>query len=291
MKLLFTFALLISCASSWAVSIKDDGRFVTYTIPAQEFFDHEQQEAIKASIDYSVRELDRIIPGRGLSREAMAAIREVAQQDLGHLVEELQLIATRSDAGLHPSQLVPAAYMVLVGGRAEIDWGIGLGISGTVGIVLCPTQVIRVDKVTKAVVKTYTVRASAIFFPHASVGGGVGGGFQARGGLGLIFGDLQSPGDVHGGMVGASGGINVLGGITLKGGLIMRKNQAPLVMAQALAGIGPMISASVHGNLGVIWNFEEIQENILKQPTQSKVNYGPGATKGQVLNQIRTGQH
>lgn len=190
---------------------------------------------------------------------------DLSREELAPLLRQMQEggreISQSSGIRLH--NLIPNAFMIVGGGKVSGNYLVGLGASFNLGLVFMPKRVDRLKRETNEVTHYYEVDWSVIGWPVVNLGGGAGAGARARGGLGLIWGDLNRANEFDGFTIGisASGVIGPVGG-NIKAGLVnfdsnsQNKFKYFFVMAQYDGGAAA--TAEIHASGAYVFNAEQV---------------------------------
>ena len=150
-------------------------------------------------------------------------------------------------------QLLPAGFIVLVGGSGGAGALVHLGVAMDIGVVFVPVMVTRVNTTNGKISHYFDVSPSVVLFPHARAGVGIGAGGSFSFGAGLIWGNLNDAKEFSGSILSGSGSVKLGMGLEIKGSWIhnfkMNKNFA---MATVEAQGGIEADANASGDVGAV---------------------------------------
>lgn len=256
--LLLTFTFLISSFSALAAQYKETGSHYYTIIPFHELHQTERLKVIEDSHKVLIRELKKHVPGGRVTRSALTLLEENTNEfanlthELNTYVDEKVQEHSSLQSVYSTNDMIPSAFMLLVGGKVSANFKIGGGGSATFAVIVVPSKVIKTNKVTRVTEEYFALRAGIAVFPLINVGGGIGGGAAIRAGLGLVWGDLTDPTNFYGTSIGVSGSLAAGLGQNFKVGVVIGLSGIKNIYATGTWQAGPIAEAAVHLNVGGI---------------------------------------
>ncbi len=267
-------------------AILNKGRYVYFTTPWRDFVSSERAEAVVDAQNFVVGRMKKVFPD--------SEITEATSKELNANKQQIEDILKDADSWFLDKRdeineigidfktvLVPSAFMIVTGMKKTINTAVGGGFDITVGAVVIPTKVTRIDKVTKDV-KTWTsLRVSLVGLPAIQVGAGVGVdlGVTYKFGVGMIWNKLDRPEDFTGFAAGFAGSYNMGFGNSVKVGLLKRDSKSDTLgnpFAFASWNTGAAAQTEWHGFGGYVLPLSKyvkalaLSEEITVEKTSSK---------------------
>ncbi len=146
------------------------------------------------------------------------------------------------DLGISMVDLVPSAFMVVLGGGMTAKMKLGVGGGGLLAFVIMPAKVVTINQATRESFETWKFLISVSGIAHGDVGAGAKVGANFRAGLGFIWGDLNHPRDFRGLAAGVSHSVEVLGGMDIKFMALKRSNESLISNFFAITTLGAGVS-------------------------------------------------
>ena len=222
----------------------------------------EQNEALRESSRRIIQQLEalkEINPRTGLRGRIDRTLVESAdlfENSLSSLVDYAQkYYPALQRAGMTVSTAAPTGFVIFSG--IELTGGFILSGGGSVmlGVAFVPMKVTRVEIDTQKTEEYLEFDSNLILWPSANIGAGVGGGTNFRGGVGLIWGELNNAKEFAGLVVGPSVSTNLGVGGNFKAQFLKNWNKKGAVSNFFLtAGLELGASAKLegHGNISYL---------------------------------------
>ena len=172
---------------------------------------------------------------------------------------------------------LPDAVMIFGGAKGSVGKGVSGAGSLSVGLVIMPVKITRIDKVTQETVSYYSAKVAVVGMPNVDGGVGVGGGANFRAGLGFLWAtnnQIVDPSQFVGGGMGLSTTIVPMGkGINLKINGMAYDNVRPMIdfiFASASFEFGVVSAVEGHLNFSAFIPGEKLMDylNPSKQQPQ-----------------------
>ncbi|HVK89167.1 MAG TPA: hypothetical protein VM513_33830 [Kofleriaceae bacterium] len=253
------------------IRIKKVGSRTYFMIPLAQTFSEDRERLLQETVTKFNAEMGKIntqLISRGIDMsEALTG--DAARQFTDHYIATVNnLLASQVDTEIETAlgatiaeprrmstwdrYVIPQAFIAYFSSRFSVSWGISGGVSATVMIVAQPWLSLAVDHTAAqptVVGKNYELDVAVIGVPSVEIGGGVGGGFPLRIGVGAVFGPLNKPNDVAGWGIGlsASGTAPIVGGLSGKFLTVLR--YPPLFMLMLGYSTGTAAEVEIHGDL------------------------------------------
>lgn len=286
-------SLLFKTPIATAVNFKHDHRYVYQIIPYTEALKGEGYSSIIIDATLAVfqdflAELhrDELIPTEILSFEDIQQITE-ANKDIDEALDNLnswvEVAQSTAPFLFESADLIPDAFIIFGGTKLSKNILAGFGGSLTLGLIVMPAWVNKVDKLTNEVVDSYlSAQVSLVGWASPDIGVGVGGGIRGRLGFGLIWnptGQFTTPSQFVGFGLGLSQSV-VMGpaGINLKAGVlnnVSMPNWIDFIYATTAWDFGLAATAEMHVNGTVILPisaifdaFDSSSRSIINERTQ-----------------------
>lgn len=258
-KFLFvTIVIYLFSQSAFSAQYKQTSSHFYTIIPFHELHQTERLKVIEDSHKVLIEELERFLPENTVTRTAMEVLSNNTDNfaelvhDLNVYVDEkvqehesLQSIYSAHD-------MIPSAFMILVGGKVSLNFKVGGGGSATFAVVVVPSKIIKTNKITRVTEEYYSLRAGIAVFPIVNIGGGFGGGAAVRAGVGLVWGDLTDPEDFYGTSIGVSGSLAYGVGNNFKIGALIGFTGIKNIYATGAWQVGAIAEAAAHINIGAV---------------------------------------
>jgi len=253
---------LLAAKPALAIQVWQNRRYVYFSIPANQLVMKDRVEALKLSTDFFLDAISKYIPSNRLTEVTVRQLKNKSNKELKQIVEDMNAMAQDERPGFfRAGNLIPSGFMILVGGKVTANWVIGGGGSGTFALVVVPTKLVIIDKITKKLRVSYTFRMAVSFIPAIDIGGGVGGGARARIGIGLIWGTMDDPREFKGLSASASGTVALFGGLNVKLGTIIGLGGVKLIYATGMFEFGAVATGEIHGNVGYVFNLTNFMKS------------------------------
>lgn len=253
------------------IRIKKVGSRTYFMIPLAQTFSEDRSRLLQETVTKFNSEMGKIntqLIDRGIDMSEVLT-GDAARQFTDHYIQTVdKLLADPIDAEIETAlgatieeprrmstwdrYVIPQAFIAYFSSRFSVSWGISGGVSATVMIVAQPWLSLAIDHTAAqptVVGKNYELDVAVIGVPSVEIGGGVGGGFPLRIGVGAVFGPLNQPSDVAGWGIGlsASGTAPIVGGLSGKFLTVLR--YPPLFMLMLGYSSGTAAEVEVHGDL------------------------------------------
>jgi len=263
----FAFAVLATnafAADGDRVQYSRDSRYIYEKTPMPLNFNlsPEQAQAIMQAtqrITGQLESLKDINPRTGLRGRIDKTIAESAvvfESSINSLVDYAQSYYNAIEpAGMLITKTVPTGFVVFSG--FELTGGFILSGGGSVmlGAVFVPMHVTRIEIDTNKVDEYTEFDSNLILWPSANLGLGAGGGGDFRGGVGLIWGELNGAKDFAGLVVGPSVSADLGVGTNFKAQVLKnwsKKGAISNFFITAGAEMGPSAKLEGHGNISYL---------------------------------------
>lgn len=184
---------------------------------------------------------------------------------------------------------LPDALMVFGGAKGSVGKGVSGAGSLSVGLVIMPVKVTRIDKVSQNIDTYYSAKIAVVGMPNVDGGVGVGGGANFRAGIGLLWAtnnQIVDPTQFVGGGMGISTTVVPMGhGINLKINGMAYDNERPMIdfiFASASYEFGVTSAVEAHLNFAGFIPGEKLMTYFNPQQQQQ-----PGVLEQQVKQMER----
>lgn len=231
------------------------GNYVYLKTPYAYVHDKKKVTMIKQSMKILAAKLQQIVPE---TEYKPAVLEQISQsyQAIDQSIDQLFYHTLVIDKeGFRSVDLLPTAILVYVGGVFSKNTAVGGGGSASLGIVMQPFLVQRIDIVTKEEITYHEFHSAWIGWPNVNLGVGVGGGGRLRAGFGIIWGDLEHPRDFVGPVLAVSKSAVFNVGFNIKVGALHQWGtsawfQNPFVIVGFESGL--TATAEIHANLSYV---------------------------------------
>ncbi len=190
----------------------------------------------------------RILPEAIMSSEDLENYRkyQTSTDDLVNHLNEFVREQRERGAELEGIDLIPSAIVLLVGGKVSIGVGKGIGASGSIGWVIMPVRVEKINALNGKVEDEYvSIRSSVVVWPALDAGLGLGGGMVKRVGVAAVWGNdsfVRPEQFWGGGVAGSWSPITVGVGANFKVGTLFNWSvPTRFIYAMASADFGPSV--------------------------------------------------
>jgi len=230
-------------------------------------FDDDRREAIEKSQKVLLSELESILPKKDVTRQAMALLKDRANDftaildDLNNYVADAAGDSETISKFFNKTDLIPTGFMIMAGGRISANITLGVGGSATLALIVLPYKILKTNKITKKVTSYYAFKRGVVAIPVANVGIGYGGASAVRAGIGQIWGHVEEPGDFTGTAVGISGNIAAGIGNNFKLLFLLGLNGVKNTFATASWQLGS-VEASFHVNVGPVLSIKTFVDTL-----------------------------
>lgn len=222
------------------IRIKKEGNRTYFMIPLAQTFGGDREALFQETINKfnaEMGEINQKLIARGVNMSKVLT-GDVAREFSEHYIRTIDhLLASDVDTEIETAlgdrireprkmstwdrYVIPQAFIAYFSAKFSVSLGISAGMSATVMIVAQPWLSLAVDHTSAhptVVGKSYELDVAVLGVPSVDIGGGAGGGFPLRIGLGAVFGPMNKPQDIAGTGIGltASGTLPVVGGLAGK---------------------------------------------------------------------------
>ena len=256
---LVILSLLVSMNLFANPTVTDAGRYIYISTPWHELSSKARGEAVDQAYDYIQENLDELLETAGgveavMEKPVNFIIKH--QKEINNISENAGFYVQDYNPGFAAYQMLPSAIVVTFSAAKSSLFKLSVGGSFSIGLVIMPLSVKRIDKLDPKNVKEYlTFRGSVCIIPVANAGiaTGIGGGGEVRVGFGLIFGNMSDPSDFYGITAGISGTATPLGhGLQMKVLWVQNIKTGQKFVLGNVAYVKGATKVAIHGNVGWI---------------------------------------
>ncbi len=266
--------------SQKGVKITRVGNYTYLKTPYSYMKDDTKVTMLKQSLKLLTHKINTLLPDSEYKEEALSTL-DASYANFDELVSQLFAHSLNIDhEGATGADILPTALLFYVGGVFTVNTKVGGGGSASIGLVIQPFHVTRIDMISKEQVSYHEYQTAWIGWPNLNLGVGAGGGTRYRVGMGLIWGTLEKPSDFVGPVLAASKTAIANIGINIKAGALHQWGsekwfQNPFMVVGY--EMGAAVSAEVHGNISYVIDVKGImaglgfnvdqEKNVILMPT------------------------
>ncbi len=234
-----------------ALEITQDDRYVYTKRTWPELADTQQRTLVCFFNEQLKSELSSLnIPSKWDDETEQMLVGSLNQYNI--IINQVQTIANSyaTKNNIQLSDLIPVGFLVGLGVGGSGDFGIGIGGSALLTLIIVPLAVERMDKLTGEIDNYYEASWSIGGFGQGGVSVGVGGGVFVRGAVGLIWGNLPDATQLTGVAVGLTANVAAVQGLGLKAAILFNNDtQGHNLIAMATYDVGTELTAEIEGSI------------------------------------------
>lgn len=259
MKLFILIFLALTSAVN-AIQITQDERYVYTKRTWPELADTEQKDLMY----YFNQQLNAELASKNIPTKWD---QETEQMLLGSMDQYNSIIQqTQNAANTYASEnniqlkdLIPNGFIVGLGVGGSGDFGIGVGGSALMTLIIVPLAVERFDKLTGETDNYYEASWNIGGFGQGGLNVGVGAGVFIRGALGIIWGDLPDATQLNGVALGMTVNVAAVQGLGFKAAILFNNDtKEHNLIAMATYDVGVIATAEIEGSVFYFMSAKEI---------------------------------
>lgn len=227
--------------------IKSDSRNVYFITPWKDTFREDKVTALNDGIEALRNILSKNQSITNITSDPLERLR-FSSQELGPHLDQIEGFMNQGarsieDLGLSMVDVVPSAFMIVVGGGLTAKMKLGVGGGGLLAFVIMPAKVVTVNQATRKSTEQWKFLISVSAIAHGDVGAGVKAGGSFKAGIGFIWGDLNHPREFRGLAAGVSHSIDLFGGTDIKIMALKRSSESLISNFFAITTVGAGLGA------------------------------------------------